>query len=91
MREEILIKGLNGKNGFNGNGHSREAINGFKIIGDNHVATSAETPLRKDAFELPDEVKIQIIEDKFRGIMETLGLDLTDDSLKGSPNRVAKM
>ncbi len=60
-------------------------------IGDDHVASSAETPLRKDAFALSDNEKIAIISDRFREIMETLGLDLTDDSLKGTPNRVAKM
>lgn len=91
MKEEIVFKGLNGKNGINGSGHSAEKLNGFHIFGDNHVATSAETPLRKDAFVLSDKQKIQIIEDKFRDIMETLGLDLTDDSLNGSPHRVAKM
>jgi GTP cyclohydrolase I len=56
-----------------------------------HVGSSAETPMRKDAFELSDEVKIDRIEKHFRDIMETLGLDLTDDSLAGTPKRVAKM
>jgi GTP cyclohydrolase I len=60
-------------------------------IGDNHVMTSAETPLREDAFELDDDLKIELIEEKFRDIMNILGLDLTDDSLKGTPRRVAKM
>lgn len=60
-------------------------------IGDNHVMTSTDTPLRPDAFELDDELKIELIEEKFRDIMNILGLDLTDDSLKGTPNRVAKM
>jgi len=61
------------------------------LIGDNHVATSIETPLRKDAFLLSDEQKMAIIENKFRDIMDVLGLDLTDDSLSGTPHRVAKM
>jgi len=91
MKDEILVKPLKVKNGKNGNGHSQEIVNGYKIIGDNHIATSIETPLRADAFKISDEDKIQIIEEKFRDIMETLGLDLTDDSLKGSPHRVAKM
>ncbi len=91
MKDEILAKPLKVKNGKNGNGHSQEIVNGYKIIGDNHIATSIETPLRADAFKISDEDKIQIIEEKFRDIMETLGLDLTDDSLKGSPHRVAKM
>ena len=47
--------------------------------------------MREDAFELSDEEKMAIIEDKFRDIMETMGLDLTDDSLRGTPHRVAKM
>ena len=60
-------------------------------IGDNHVATSIETPMRKDAFVLSDAEKIAKIESHFREIMLTLGLDLTDDSLRGTPKRVAKM
>jgi GTP cyclohydrolase I len=60
-------------------------------IGDNHIATSIETPMRNDAFELSDEDKIIKIEAHFREIMVTLGLDLTDDSLRGTPKRVAKM
>jgi GTP cyclohydrolase I len=47
--------------------------------------------MRDDAFELSDEQKMEIIEDKFRDIMETMGLDLNDDSLSGTPHRVAKM
>src|SRR5688500_2014135 len=58
---------------------------------DNHILTSFETPLRADAFEMDDEVKIKTIEHHFREIMTTLGLDLTDDSLSGTPRRVAKM
>lgn len=64
---------------------------GFDIIGENHIATSVDTPLRPDAFEISDNEKITIIERHFREIMLTLGLDLTDDSLKGTPKRVAKM
>ena len=58
---------------------------------DGHMLTSFETPMRKDAFELDDEVKIERIEKHFREIMTILGLDLTDDSLNGTPRRVAKM
>ena len=65
--------------------------NGHDLIGDNHVATSLETPMREDAFLLSDEQKILLIEDKFREIMNVLGLDLRDDSLNGTPHRVAKM
>lgn len=60
-------------------------------IGDDHVGTSADTPLRSDAFKLTEEEKIDIIKDDIRHIMETLGLDLSDDSLSGTPMRVAKM
>jgi GTP cyclohydrolase I len=60
-------------------------------IGDNHIATSSDTPLRDDAFLLSDSEKIQKIEAHFRQIMEILGLDLTDDSLSGTPHRVAKL
>ncbi len=56
-----------------------------------HIATCIETPLRKDAFELSDIEKIELIRKDVHHIMHTLGLDLTDDSLKGTPNRVAKM
>lgn len=60
-------------------------------IGDNHISTSIETPLRKDAFDLSDDLKMELIEEHFKEIMSILGLDLTDDSLKGTPKRVAKM
>ena len=61
------------------------------LNGDNHIMTSADTPLRKDAFVKSDEEKMANIEKLFGGIMEELGLDLTDDSLRGTPYRVAKM
>lgn len=60
-------------------------------IGDEHISTSFETPLREDAFAMDDDLKMELIEKKFREIMHVLGLDLTDDSLKGTPRRVAKM
>jgi GTP cyclohydrolase I len=63
----------------------------FEDMGNEHVSSSADTPLRKDAFVLTDEVKIERIRENVREIMLTLGLDLEDDSLKGTPNRVAKM
>jgi GTP cyclohydrolase IA len=62
-----------------------------EIIGDEHFCTSADTPLRPDAFEKTDREKIEIIEYHFRQIMLALGLNLNDDSLKGTPYRVAKM
>ncbi|MEZ4856739.1 MAG: GTP cyclohydrolase I FolE [Gelidibacter sp.] len=66
-------------------------IDDFDDLGNDHIGTSTETPLRSDAFKLSSEEKIDIIKDDVRHIMETLGLDLTDDSLKGTPMRVAKM
>lgn len=60
-------------------------------IGDEHVSTSVDTPMREDAFAMSDEEKIKKISLHFREIMETLGLDLSDDSLRGTPDRVAKM
>ena len=76
MRAKIVIK---------------KVIENFDSLGDNHVGTSSNTPLRADAFKLTKEEKIDIIKDDVKHIMETLGLDLTDDSLNGTPNRVAKM
>ncbi|MEM9052921.1 MAG: GTP cyclohydrolase I FolE [Bacteroidota bacterium] len=61
------------------------------VIGDDHVMTSLDTPMRTDAFDLTNEEKKAKIAHHFEQIMETLGLDLTDDSLKGTPARVAKM
>lgn len=61
------------------------------VIGEQHISTSYDTPLRADAFDLTDEEKIKIISGHFREIMNTLGLDLSDDSLRGTPGRVAKM
>lgn len=60
-------------------------------IEDDHISTSINTPIRSDAFEIDDELKIELIEKKFAEIMEVLGLDLSDDSLKDTPRRVAKM
>lgn len=63
----------------------------FDALGEEHIGSSENTPMRSDAFKLTNEEKIDIIKDDVRHIMETLGLDLTDDSLNGTPNRVAKM
>jgi GTP cyclohydrolase I len=60
-------------------------------IGDEHAHTGVDTPLRADAFKMSEQEKMDKIEHHFKAIMETLGLDLTDDSLKGTPKRVAKM
>ncbi|NRB61198.1 MAG: GTP cyclohydrolase I FolE [Winogradskyella sp.] len=68
-------------------------LNGFNIeeIGDDHLFTSLETPMKPTAFDMPDEEKKERISILFSEIMDVLGLDLTDDSLKGTPDRVAKM
>lgn len=63
----------------------------FETVGEDHFSSAEETPMRPDAFVLTDEEKIERIEDSVRDIMLTLGLDLDDDSLKGTPRRVAKM
>lgn len=60
-------------------------------MGDNHVPGTVDTPLRIDAFELSDEDKMAKIQHYFGEIMHTLGMDMSDDSLKGTPKRVAKM
>jgi GTP cyclohydrolase I len=60
-------------------------------LGDNHISSRIETPLRKDAFEKSDDEKIERIQYHFKEIMNELGLDLSDDSLSGTPYRVAKM
>jgi len=59
-------------------------------IGENHVGTSAKTPLRVDAFDITDEQKIEKIQESVKDILTTLGMDLSDDSLQGTPKRVAK-
>ena len=60
-------------------------------IGDQHLSSSRVTPMRPDAFDLSDSEKILLIEEKMREILYVLGMDLTDDSLSGTPTRVAKM
>ncbi len=71
--------------------HSIDIEVNYDEIGNDHVAGSVDTPLRPDAFDISDKKKKQIIAKHFTAIMETLGLDLTDDSLMGTPHRVAKM
>jgi len=73
--------------------NKEEVLNGFSIheIGDDHLFTGLETPMKKDAFKLSDQEKKTKIALLFEEIMDVMGLDLTDDSLKGTPERVAKM
>ena len=72
---------------FEGKNGMRNKIN---EIGDNHIGSSAKTPLRADAFDLTDQEKIDRIQESVKDILETLGMDLEDDSLKGTARRVAK-
>ncbi|MEF3079450.1 GTP cyclohydrolase I FolE [Winogradskyella poriferorum] len=74
----------------NKNGHQ---LNGLSIddIGDDHLFTGLDTPMKANAFEMSNDEKKQRISILFSEIMDVLGLDLTDDSLKGTPDRVAKM
>ena len=71
---------------------TKSILNGFNFeeIGDDHLFTSLETPMKADAFKMSDEEKKNRISALFAEIMDTLGLDLTDDSLKGTPDRVAR-
>jgi GTP cyclohydrolase I len=68
-------------------------LNGFSDIeiGDDHLYTGIETPMKDNAFEMSDEEKKARISILFSEIMDVMGMDLTDDSLKGTPDRVAKM
>ena len=68
-------------------------LNGYtnEDIGDDHLYTGLDTPMKPDAFKLSDTEKKVRISLLFEEIMEVMGLDLTDDSLKGTPERVAKM
>ena len=82
--QETLLNTLPTKSsGLNGYSHDE--------IGDDHLFTSIETPMKDNAFEMSDEEKKYRISEHFAEIMDILGLDLNDDSLKGTPDRVAKM
>ena len=61
------------------------------LYGDDHIGDYDHQPIRPDAFAIPDDEKIVLIAEKFKDIMNIMGLDLSDDSLKGTPLRVAKM
>lgn len=81
----MKTKAISKKNG--------QKLNGFSIddIGDDHLFTSLDTPMKPNAFDMSNSEKKQRISILFSEIMDVLGLDLTDDSLKGTPDRVAKM
>ncbi|MGB5418585.1 GTP cyclohydrolase I FolE [Algibacter sp.] len=82
MKTDTLEKKTNGQklNGFS-----------FEDIGDDHLSTGLETPMKKDAFKLSDSEKKERIAILFEEIMDVMGLDINDDSLQGTPERVAKM
>ncbi|MEZ4875454.1 MAG: GTP cyclohydrolase I FolE [Flavobacteriaceae bacterium] len=63
----------------------------IESLGNDHIGTGGDTPLRPDAFEMSDIEKIAAIKKDVEHILQTLGMDLTDDSLRGTPGRVAKM
>lgn len=63
----------------------------LKLIENKHSNNAYDTPLKYGAFDIDDETKVMLIASHFESIMDILGLDLTDDSLKDTPNRVAKM
>lgn len=75
------------------NNNNNNDLNGFStdMIGDDHLSPGLETPMKVDAFKLSDLEKKERIALLFEEIMNVMGLDLTDDSLKGTPDRVAKM
>jgi GTP cyclohydrolase IA len=96
MKEQVTFKALNGNGSINGkyNGNHNninDSSDSYQEAGDLHIGTSIDTPVHKDAFKISDEEKVSIIEKKFAEILHTLGMDLTDDSLRGTPRRVAKM
>ncbi|MCJ7467745.1 MAG: GTP cyclohydrolase I FolE [Maribacter sp.] len=82
--QETLLRSLIG---------SKALLNGFnnEEVGDDHLYEVVETPMKRGAFLLNDEEKKERISELFAEIMDVMGLDLTDDSLRGTPNRVAKM
>ena len=63
----------------------------FEENSNEHLLTTLETPIKADAFNIKDDLKIELIKSKFSDIMEILGLNLEDESLKDTPKRVAKM
>ncbi|MEH0153958.1 GTP cyclohydrolase I FolE [Limibacter armeniacum] len=95
MKQNETLWNTQHLNGNGSNGTDVAAVSSrtseIEEIGNEHVATSHDTPMRQDAFEMDDDTKVAKIEEHFRSIMDILGLDLTDDSLSGTPYRVAKM
>ena len=65
--------------------------NDTDTLGDDHLGSSINNPIRKDAFNISNSEKIKLIQEKMHDILEIIGMDMNDDSLKGTPKRVAKM
>ncbi len=63
----------------------------LSISDDDHCSSSSKTPLKKNAFKISDIEKIKLIETKIRDILDILGMDLKDESISGTPKRVARM
>ena len=63
----------------------------LSISDDDHFSSSSKTPLKKNAFKISDIEKIKLIETKIRDILDILGMDLKDESISGTPKRVARM
>ena len=91
LNGNLTKNGLTVEHNHNGCRHNGTELELIENIGDNHHFTNINTPLRKDAFDLDEDTKIDLIEEHFAEIMSIMGLDLSDDSLKGTPRRVAKM
>lgn len=92
LRETLLNTPVNGKLSRNKiEANADEIWQDIEMAGEDHISIGLETPMHKNAFALSDEMKITQISKKFADIMHLLGMDLTDDSLKGTPIRVAKM
>jgi len=53
------------------------------------ISLGIETPFKADVYT--KEEQMTVIDDSFKNIMQVMGLDLLDDSLKDTPSRVAKM
>jgi GTP cyclohydrolase I len=88
MSQPKIVGKINGSKNGNGKGHWQVDAD---LLGEFHAATSVETPMKEGAFDLSDEEKMHRIASHFESIMDILGLDLEDDSLRGTPKRVAKM
>ncbi len=90
LNTQLLNGNASTQNG-NGSYYNDGNIGLLEELGDEHIGTSADTPMREGAFDISDDEKIEKIAQHFEQIMDILGLDLTDDSLSGTPHRVAKM